>query len=113
MGMKLGYRYDKNPNISIGMKQNPDIRIGMIENFDTGIGVLLVWFGIDVKVLVSDIGITSDIGRKCLISISLSGMGLNFGYQYRYEFRVSVLVWISSRVSVSGYPCTLCTTAVW
>ena len=45
--MNLGYwyRYDKNPNIGIGMKWNPDISISMI----------LVWFGLNVKILVSGI----------------------------------------------------------
>ena len=61
--MNLGYwyRYDKNPNIGISMKWNPDISISMI----------LVWFGINVKILVSGIGITSGIHGKRLISVSV------------------------------------------
>ena len=41
-------------------------------NQDIGIGMILVWFGINVKVSVSGIGITSGIGGKCLISVSVS-----------------------------------------
>ena len=73
-----------------------------LKNSDIGIGMIMVQFGINVKISVSVSGISIDsvIGGKWLIlvlvwisgQVSIFGIGIsmNFGYQYL----VSVSLWI-------------------
>ena len=65
--MNLGYqyRYDKSPKIGIDIGMNFGYR-SLVSVSDSG--MILVCFGINVKVSVSGMGITSGIGGKWLIS---------------------------------------------
>ena len=61
-----------------------------LKNPDIGISMISVWFGVNVKVLITGNGITSGISGKWLISVSVWILGISIWYRYWYEFWVSV-----------------------